>query len=138
MPKYSILLKITAMVFGTLPFVLIGLFFIIGGPDPGATTRSPLRFVGIPLFLVGIFWAFPVNLLLKVKAGIGNFLLLYILPGAFAFMFFIWLIFSTENPPSFFPLSLFGLFVLAGIGSAAGYHFKVWKVEEDWNYIKSK
>ena len=137
MPKHSILLKITAIVFGTLPFVLIGLFFLLGGPDPGATTRSPLRFVGIPLFLAGAFWALPVNLLLKVKTGIGNFLLLYILPGAFACMFFIWLGFSTETP-SFFPLSIFGLIVLAGIGSAALYHLRAWKNEEEGKYVKSK
>jgi hypothetical protein len=132
------LLKISAVLFGTIPFVFIGIFFLFGGPDPGATTRSPLRFVGIPLFLAGIFWALPVNLLIKVKAGIGNFLLLYILPGAFACLFFLWLIFSTENPPSFFPLSLFGLIVLAGIGSAGVYHFKIWKNEEEGKYIKSK
>jgi hypothetical protein len=137
MPKYSILLKITAIVFGSLPFVLIGLFFLLGGPDPGATTRSPLKFVGIPLFLAGAFWALPVNLLLKVKASIGNFLLLYVLPGAFACMFFVWLIFSTEAP-SFFPLSLVGLFVLAGIGSAVLYHLRAWKNEEEGKYVKSK
>jgi len=137
MPKYSILLKITAMVFGSLPFIAIGLFFIVGGPDPGATTHSPLRFIGIPLFLAGVFWAFPISILLKVKAGIGNILLFYILPGAFAALFFIWLIYSTEEP-SFFPLSLIGFFVLAGIGSAGFYHFKAQKVEEELDYIKTK
>jgi hypothetical protein len=137
MPKHLILLKITAIVFGTIPFGLIGLFYIIGGPDPGASILSPLRFIGIPLFLAGVFWALPETLLLKVKAGIGNILLLYILPGAFACLFFLWLIFSSENP-SYISLGLFGFFVLAGIGSAAGYHFKVRKVEEEWDYIKSK
>jgi hypothetical protein len=132
------LLKIGAVLFGTIPFAFIGIFCLFGGPGPEATTRSPLRFVGIPLFLAGAFWALPVNLLLKVKASFGNILLLYILPGAFACLFFIWLIFSTENPPSFFPLSLFGLIVLTGIGSAVWYHFKAWKREEELKYIKSK
>jgi len=137
MPRYSILLKITAIVFGTLPFVLVGLFFIIGGPEPGAATHRSLRFFGISLFLAGVFWALPDTLLLKVKAGIGYLLLLYIFPGAFAALFFFWLIFSSENP-SFVPLSLFGLFVLVGIGSAATYHLKARKSEAEVDYIKPK
>lgn len=137
MPKYSIFLKINAIVFGSLPFVLIGLFSLLGGPSPGPTIGSPIKFIGIPLLLAGGFWALPSSSLSKVKAGIGNILFLYIFPGAFAALFFIWLIFSTETP-SFIPLSVFGLFVLAGIGSAAFYHFKVWKRGEEEQYIKTK
>ena len=131
------LLKISAVLFGSIPFIFIGLFFLLGGPAPGATTRSPLRFIGIPLFLAGIFWAFPNSLLLKVKLNIGNGFLFYILPGAFACLFITWFVFSSEAP-SIFPLTLFGLFVLTGIGSAVGYHLKAWKSEEEWHYIKSK
>jgi hypothetical protein len=137
MSKYSILLKITAVLFGTLPFVVIGLFFIAGGPDPGSDFRNPFRFIGIPLFLAGVFWALPTRILVNVKVGLGNMVLFYLIPGAFITGFFVWLAFSSENSSGFL-LPLSGVLILVGIGSAAAYHFKVWKKEdEEFHYIKS-
>jgi hypothetical protein len=137
MPKYSILLKITAIVFGTFPFVLVGLFLLLGGPNPGPTVGNPVEFIGFPLLLVGVFWALPIGFLLRVKLNIGSAVLLYILPGAFACSYFLWLSFSAETS-SFFPSSLLGLVILAGIGSAAAYHFRAWKAEAELDYIKTK
>lgn len=130
------ILKITAIVFGTIPFIAMGLFFIAGGPDPGGTLRSPLRFFGIPLFLTGVFWALPAGGLAKIRAGLDIIILLYGIPGASAGLFFLWLGFSTD-PPSLLLFTLLALTVLAGIGCAALYHVRARKKEEEFRYVKT-
>jgi len=130
-------LKTVAVLFGSIPFMFIGLFFLAGGPCPASVGGHPIRLIGIPVFLAGVIWALPAGLLRKIKPGVGNLFLFYGLPGVFTCYFFGWLISSTVEP-SLFRLSIWGLIALTGIGSAAWYHVRVWKKEEKvFHYVKS-
>jgi hypothetical protein len=130
-------LKLMAVLFGSIPFILVGLFYLLGGIDTGARTPGAARLVGVPFLVAGIFWALRNPLLLQVKPGLGSLIFFYLLPGGVTAWFFVWVVFSTKAP-ALFLLGLLGLLVLAGIGCAAAYHVKSWKkADEEFHYIQS-
>jgi len=62
-----LVLKGVAIVFGTIPLLFAALFFIAGGPDPGAGSGVPLvfRLIGLPFLLAGLFLALPNKILVN-------------------------------------------------------------------------
>lgn len=130
-------LKFFAVLFGSIPFILVGLFYILGGLDAGSRMPGLARLVGVPFLVAGVFWGLRNPLLLKIKPSLGSIIFFYLLPGGLTAWFLVWLVFSAKAP-ALFLLGLLGLLVLAGIGCAAAYHVKSWKkADEDFNYIKS-
>ncbi len=111
----SVILKILAILLATIPFFLIGLFFLCGGPDPGV---GFMNLLGVPFLLFATFWALPNRILLNWRVGIGTSILCYALPISFGWAFFAYIA-STGNK-STSPFDLTGLHVIVvGIGSAA-------------------
>jgi len=103
----SMVLKAVAVTFGTIPLLFAALFFVAGGPDPGAGSGAPLEFrlIGIPFLLAGIFLALPnrflinyANILLVIPISSGVLLILaLVLIAANGFEYF----------PSAIPIILF-------------------------------
>ena len=123
----SIILKIPAILLGTIPFGLIGLFFLCGGPG---SMNSPLNLIGVPFLLFASFWALPNRVLLNWRVGIGISILCYAIPIGFAWAFFSYLITTTEDK-SISPSELiaFGVIVI-GIACAALSYFLSRKADQ--------
>jgi hypothetical protein len=116
----SIILKIPAILLGTVPFGLIGLFFLCGGPG---SMKGPLNLIGVPFLLFACFWALPNRVLLNWRVGIGISILCYGLPIIFGWAFFAYIARTTENK-SVSPSGVIGFTViLAGIACAALSYF---------------
>ncbi len=120
----SIILKIPAIMLGTVPLTLIGLFFLCGGPDPGMGSPDIfMNLLGVPFLLFAGFWALPNRVLLNWRVGIGISILCCALPIAFAWVFFNWSFMATQHEPiSNFALIAFGVIVV-GIACAALSYF---------------
>lgn len=120
----SIILKIPAILLGTVPFTLIGFFFLCGGPDPRAGGfYNPLNLIGVPFLVFACFWALPNRVLLKGRVGIGISILCYGIPIVLTWGFFNWLITTTEDK-SRFPSDLTEFRVIVvGIACAALSYF---------------
>jgi len=106
-----LVLKIIAIIFGSIPLLFIALFFIAGGPDPGAGSGVPMLFraVGLPFILAGIFIALP-N---KMLANWGN--AIYAIPTFSAFLLALAIILIAANGVEY--LSILIPFTIFGIGA---------------------
>jgi hypothetical protein len=121
----SIILKIPAILLGTVPFGLIGLFFLCGGPG---SMVSSLNLIGVPFLLFACFWALPNRILLNWRVGKGISIICYGIPIILAWGFFTYIRGTTgAKSISSFDLIAFGV-IVAGIACGALSYFLARKV----------
>ena len=116
----SIILKIPAILLGTIPFSLIGLFFLCGGPG---SMNDPLNLIGVPFLLFACFWALPNRVLVNWRVGIGISIICYGLPIIFGWAFFAYIARTTQDKSAFPSGVIPFTVILAGIACAALSYF---------------
>jgi len=131
----SIILKISAILLGTIPFSLIALFFLCGGPG---SMNSPLNLIGVPFLLFACFWALPNRVLLNWGVGLGISILCYGIPIVLAWSFFSYIARTTEDK-SVSPSGVIAFIaIVVGIACAALSYFLARKASRKTKIVSNE